>query len=227
MFWSRRPKYRFYPQERTTGSRIFSVVKLLILVFLVHEIVATFFLTSFRVDSQAMQPALEPGDNLLVSPLAFGAYLPLLNTRGPALGEPEHGDLVVIRPPYSAEPNLLLRPLNSVVEFFTGRRRGVTGDDRHPDVMLRRVIAVPGDTVRMEESIFYVRTAEEDGFVSEFEASRLRYPLARQDSGGDWPQELPFDETMEERTLGEDEFFLAADNRSEAIDSRYGGAVAR
>lgn len=228
MFGSSRPKYRFYPQERGAGSRMLSIVKLVIVLFLVYELISTFLLASYQVDSQAMQPALEPGDNLLVSPLPFGAYLPLLDARAPALGgEPKRGDLVVVRPPYRGESNLLLRPLDSIVGFFTAQRRGLTGGDWRPEVILRRVVALPGDTVRMEDSVFYVRPAGEDEFVSEFEASRLRYPLAREDDEGNWPEELPFGRTMDQLTLGEQEFFLAADNRREAIDSRYGGAVSQ
>lgn len=225
MFGGSRPRYRFYPQERSAGSRVLAVVKFLILLFLVHQLVSTFLLSGYSVASSSMRPTLEPGDRLIVSSAPYGASMPLFGTRAPALGTPARGDLVVLRTSYVPRPPRLLYPVRSLVRFFTAGRLGGEGDDWRPEVTLRRIVAVPGDTVRMEDFIFYVRGPDGDSFQSEFEASGIRYTLVREGIPRGWSADLPFAATMEEVELGENEYFLASDNRIAGLDSRHRGAV--
>lgn len=225
MFGSSKPRYRFYPQERSTGARILGLVRLIVLLFLLYELVSTFLITSYRAESSAMEPGLQAGDRVLVSPLPFGASIPLLGARGPAIGEPRRGDLVVVTPSYGPPIRPIMQPLRSLTRFFTGGRAGGDDADWRPEVTLRRIIALPGDTVRMEDFIFYVRTPDGEGFRSEFEASGVRYALEREGMPESWSGELPFGTTMEPVELGETEYFLAADNRLSGLDSRHRGPV--
>ena len=226
MFGGSRPRYRFYPQERSAGARVISVVKFLLLLFLVHQLVSTFLVTGYGVASASMQPTLEPGDRLIVSSAPYGASMPLFGTRAPALGTPARGDLVVVRTSYAPRPPRLLYPVRSLVRFFTAGRVDGGEDDWRPEVTLRRIVAVPGDTVRMDDFIFYVRASEAGSFESEFEASGIRYPLIREGIPGDWSADLPFAATMDEVELGDGEYFLASDNRIAGLDSRHRGPVA-
>lgn len=225
MFGGSRPRYRFYPQERSAGARALSVVKFLILLFLVHQLISTFLVSGYSVASSSMRPTLEPGDRLIVSSAPYGAAMPLFGTRAPAFGTPARGDLVVVRTTYAPRPPRLLYPVRSLVRFFTAGRLGRAEDDWRPEVTLRRIVAVPGDTVRMDDFIFYVRDPEVGSFESEFEASGIRYPLIREGAPRDWSDELPFAATMEEVELGNGEYFLAGDNRIAGLDSRHRGPV--
>jgi signal peptidase I len=225
MFGGSRPRYRFYPQERSAGARVISVVKFLVLLFLVYELVSTFLVSGYSVASSSMRPTFEPNDRLIVSSAPYGASMPLFGARGPALGTPTRGDLVVLRTSYAPRPARLMYPVRSLVRFFTAGRVGGAGSDWRPQVTLRRVVAVPGDTVRMDDFIFYVRGPEAGSFESEFEASGIRYPLIREGTPRDWSEDLPFAATMEEVQLGDDEYFLASDNRIAGLDSRHRGPV--
>lgn len=225
MFGSSRPRYRFYPQERSAGSRVFSLIKMLVALFLLYELVSTFLVTSYLVESSSMRPALEPGERVVVSSLPFGASMPLFDARGPAFGAPRRGDLVVVETSYRSESGRLLQPLRSVVRFFTGNTLGTGPEDWRPEVTLRRVIAVPGDAVRMEDFIFYVRQGESGQFRSEFELSETRYALIRDGAPETWREELPFSSSMETVELGTDEYFLASDDRVAGLDSRHRGPV--
>lgn len=227
MFARSKPRYRFYPQERSTGARILGFVRLIILLFLLYELVSTFLVTSYRAESSAMEPGLQAGDRLLVSPLPYGASMPLFGARGPAVGEPRRGDLVVVTPSYGEPIRAITQPLRSLARFFTGGRVGSDDADWRPEVSLRRIIALPGDTVRMEDYIFYLRTPERDGYHSEFEASGMRYALAREGMPESWSDELPFGAAMEPVQLGENEYFLAADDRLSGLDSRHRGPVSQ
>ncbi len=225
MFGGSRPRYRFYPQERSAGSRVLSVVKFLLVLFLVHQVISTFLVSGYSVASASMRPTLESGDRLIVTSAPYGASMPLFGTRAPALGSPARGDLVVVRTSYAPRPARLLYPVRSLTRFFTAGRVGGEEDDWRPEVTLRRIVAVPGDTVRMDDFIFYVRDADAGSFESEFEASGIRYPLIREGVPRDWSEELPFAATMEEVKLGDGEYFLATDNRIAGLDSRHRGPV--
>lgn len=225
MFGGSRNRYRFYPQERGAGARIVGLLKVLLLLFLLYELVSTFLITTYVVDSRSMAPGLEPGDRLIVSPLPVGASMPLFNARGPALGELGRGDLVVVRPGYAGDTARLLEPVRSFVRFFTGRHGGRTPEDWRPEVSLRRIVGTPGDLVRMEDFIFYLRPGGDGTFRSEFEAAGIRYPLRRSDAPASWEEVLPFSAGMEATTIPEDAYFLATDNRTAGLDSRHRGAV--
>lgn len=225
MFGSSRNRYRFYPGERGTGARILGFVKVLLILFLLYEIVSTFLLTTYVVESRSMAPGLEPGDRVVVSPLPVGAHMPLFNARAPALGELRRGDLVVVRAPYAQDTSRLLQPVRSAVRFFTGRRGGQRAEDWRPEVSLRRIVGLPGDAVRMEDFIFYLRPAAATTFRSEFEAAGIRYPLRRNDAPASWEEALPFSAAMEATAVPEDSYFLATDNRTAGLDSRHRGAV--
>jgi signal peptidase I len=218
-----RKRYRFYPQEKSRGWRLLALAKLVVILFVVYELVSTFLVASFGVSTEAMRPTFEPGDRVLVSSVPFGAHLPLFDARGPSMGEPRRGDLVVVETRYAAEESRWVQPLRSAARFFTGQREPSDAEDWRPEVALRRVIALPGDEVRMEDFIFYVKTGESESFVSEFEASGVRYALIRQMGEDRWSEELPFGPSMQARSLGEGEYFLAADNRIAGIDSRHNG----
>ena len=225
MFGGSRPRYRFYPQERSAGGRALAVVKFLILLFLTYELVSTFLVAGYGVTSSSMRPSVEPGDRLIVSSAPYGAWMPLLGTRAPALGTPERGDMVVLRTSYAPRPRRLMYPVRSLVRFFTGGRSGGERDDWRPQFALRRVVAVPGDTVRMEDFIFYVRGPDGGSFRSEFESSGIRYPLIRDGIPREWSEGFPFAASMEEVELGAKEYFLASDNRIAGLDSRHRGPV--
>lgn len=74
-----------------------------------------------------------------------------------------------------------------------------------PD-MLKRVVAVPGDTVKMEDNVFYINGEPED-------ADYVR---------GEMINNADFEDV-----LGEDEFFVLGDNRNFSADSRVFGPVNR
>ena len=225
MLGGSRKRYRFYSEEPSGGGRLLQAVKVLILLFLLYELISTFLLTSYRVETGAMRPVFEEGDRVAVTSLPVGADLPLFGVRGPAIGTPKRGDLVIAESRLTPDTARLLAPVDSGVRFFTGRNTRLGGSDWRPEIVVRRVIAVPGDTVRMEDYIFYVRPAHAESFMSEFEASRVRYPLLRQDPPEGGGADFPFGANREPVERGEGQYFLAGDNRTGVLDSRHRGAV--
>ncbi|MCG8049473.1 MAG: signal peptidase I [Candidatus Thiodiazotropha endolucinida] len=90
-------------------------------------ILRSFLVEPFRIPSGSMMPTLLVGDFILVNKFSYGIRLPVLNKKIVELGDPERGDPVVFR--YPKQP---------WVDY------------------IKRVIAVPGDTVYYRNKTLYV-----------------------------------------------------------------------
>ena len=93
------------------------------------------------------------------------------------------------------------------------------------DRAFRRVVALPGDTVYINNYVVFVKPQGQSHFLTEFELTKTKYNLS-----------LPLvpdyvDTTIgsmgqtEEFTLGANEYYLLGDNRLECTDSRLWGPV--
>ena len=174
-----------------------------------------------------MSPTFTIGDRLLVSPLAYGATIPFTDRKIRALSLPGRGDLVLLRPPYySTTP--IRRLLSPFVEFFTLQRvslaisSGIETEDR---ALIRRVIGIPGDTVRVETYEAFVLAPGEESYVSEFDLSDAAYAIRRDPLPDGWDASLPFAADIDPLVLGENQYFVMSDYRNMTNDSRYWGAI--
>lgn len=203
------------------------LLRLLAVLLLVYTLLSAFFLDSAEVGSVSMEPHTRVGDRLLTSPIVYGAYLPLFDGRVPGFRAPRRGEVVTVLPPYAEEPGFFRRVGIFLLEIPTGRRAGNALAPETPWAAptIRRVIAVPGDTIRMDDFTFYVRTEEGEPFVNEFELAARSYDVRIEELPAGWRDEDPFSGRMEEISLGENEYFVAGDNRNLALDSRDYGVV--
>ena len=90
--------------------------------------------------------------------------------------EPERGDVIILDPPFDTE-----------------------------EVYIKRLIALPGDTVEIKDGLVYIDgTALEEPYINE--APNYIFPSTE---------------------LGEDEYFVLGDNRNNANDSHIGWTISR
>lgn len=181
-----------------------------------------------RAGSVSMQPTVVPGDRLLIVPLLYGPRIRLFDWTLPGVQSPRHGDLVAVRPPYLPDTPFLRRLLEPVLGFLTAQSSRLGAE--HPwqnRIRLRRLIALPGDTVYVEGFIAYVRPAGSEEFASEFELSGKAYMVDLPELPEAWPAGGPVDGTFAPLTLGQDEYFVLADARGRALDSRHSGTLER
>ena len=219
-------RYESYRDRGVRGRRVRRALLLLAAFFVLYMLVTTLFMKSVRQDSISMEPTLERGDRVLVSPIIYGPRMEAFNQVLPGIGEPRRGDLVLVRPAYLDEPRGFRRVVNPVVRFLTLEHvRTDDGPGWRSANQIKRIIALPGDTVRMERFVAYVRPAGEPRFFSEYELSGRPYEITAGSLPEGWVGEDPLGDSMREITLGANEYFVLGDNRERALDSRHWGSV--
>ncbi|UCD64090.1 MAG: signal peptidase I [Candidatus Zixiibacteriota bacterium] len=90
-------------------------------------VIKTSIVEAYKIPSQSMEDTLLVGDFLLANKFAYGARLPLVNWRFPAIGRPEPGDIVIF-----------IWPQDGVTKY------------------IKRCVAGPGDTVELKDKLLFV-----------------------------------------------------------------------
>jgi signal peptidase I len=208
---------------------LFPLLKILLIAFLLYLFISRLLVTSFQVDSQSMRPALEKKDRLFVSTLLYGGRLPFLtHLRLPALRPPARGEIVVVESPAWVKPSFPWSALEPAARFLSLQRWGVARDHTGrltPRYLIKRVIGLPGDTVRMSGYQAYVRAAGAGDFLPEQELPGPAYAVRTERLPEGWSEGLPFSGSLEPLTLGAGQYFLLGDNRPDSSDSRSWGPV--
>jgi signal peptidase I len=213
---------------RFARGLLLPLLRVLVLAFVLYLVLSSMFLMAFRVDSGSMEPLLRPRDRVLVSPLPFGPRILFLAARLPAYREPARGDVVVVRSPQSLRPSFPLSVLEPVVRFFTGQRASVVRDPtgiRVPPYLIKRVVGLPGDTVRMTGFRLSVMASGSGVFVEEQRLVDTPYAIVTGGLPQGWRSEFPFSGDLPPRLLREGEYFLLGDNRPASSDSRSWGPL--
>jgi signal peptidase I len=212
-----------FAEARRRRVRSFRLLRQLGLFFLVYLLVTAFGLKPVLAVSSSMAPTIQSGDHLLSLPAAFGIPNPLDGSRL-SYRSPERGDVVLVSPPWTQPESLFRKAANSVIRFFTAQRFGLGADPLDRPV-IKRVVALPGDTVMMDDFIIYVRAKGSGHFLTEYEVSGHSYDLGKAGLPQDWDADLPLAGRMAALELGPGEYFVVGDNRSASTDSRFFGPV--
>jgi len=187
-----------------TKSSALDTVKALVLAVVLALGIRSFLFEPFKIPSGSMIPTLLVGDYIVVNKLSYGVRLPITGTLLIELGAPQRGDVVVFR--YPDDPS---------IDF------------------IKRVVGVPGDTVRIREGRLFVngqivdrvdegtyeyvdyrrRSAVQSGRFREINADGVEYTIL-QDPGrlasyprGPW-------------VVPKGMYFMMGDNRDNSRDSR-------
>ncbi len=165
-------------------KRIFSWllgwVDVLLSAIVIALVIRTFVIEPFRIPSSSMEDTLLIGDHLFVNRFIYGLRIPYMKARPLALRQPRRGDIVVFIPPHQRTRDFI-----------------------------KRVIAVPGDTIEIRNQVVYINGARiDEPYVVHKDALRLRGSFP----GRDWMGKLKV-------PLGK--YFMMGDNRDRSDDSRF------
>jgi len=183
-------------------------LKSIAIALVVWMFLRTFLVEAFRIPSGSMENTLQIGDFLFVNKFLYGAEVPLIHARLPAVREPERGDIIVF---------------DSVED---------------PDMkIVKRLIGVPGDTLQMRDGILY-RNGErvDEPYTTPIDPRRTEDPMMRARMR-DWQVEhfagaVPRRYSPDIHDWGPvvvpgDSLFVMGDNRDGSYDGRYWGFLPR
>jgi signal peptidase I len=194
-----------------------------VLVFFVLYTLITGLLFSNRVlENSAMEPGCKAGDRFIFSNYILNhtfrdktsANLPF-----------RRGQVVLIdRSVMSGEKNGIVNAiLDGIVRFCTLQR--ISLFPKENTIFIKRVIALPGDTISLNNFVVYVKPAGEQYEYTESELSDRDYVPGIPQVSLLWNESIPFSSSMERITLKADECFVLSDDRSNTNDSRTWGPV--
>jgi signal peptidase I len=195
------------------GSRSFATwlwewTKSILVALVVWFLLRTFLVEAFRIPSGSMENTLLIGDFLFVNKALYGAEVPIVGARLPAVREPRRNDILVFDS--VEEPGLKV---------------------------VKRLIGMPGDTLSMEGGVLF-RNGEkvEEPYVVHTDHARSEDAMQRLKMR-EWqlPHLVQRDAATYKPDLQEwgpivvppDSFFMMGDNRDSSYDGRYWGFLPR
>jgi signal peptidase I len=169
-------------------------------VLLVVFVLRSFLFEPFQIPSGSMIPTLKVGDFILVNKYAYGLRLPVTGTKVVPVSEPQRGDVMVFFPP---------------------------NDDRY---FIKRVIGLPGDSIRIINNILYVNDELAEQTVYPEIPKDPRFLLMEEDLDGVVHR---IQKRKVAGRLGQNyaivvpkgHYFMVGDNRDNSSDSRVWGPV--
>ena len=182
--------------------------KSILVALLVWFFLRTFLVEAFRIPSGSMENTLLIGDFLFVNKALYGAEVPLIGARLPAVREPHRNDILV---------------------FDSVEDKGLK--------VVKRLIGMPGDTLSMENGELF-RNGERvnEPYAVRSDPTRSEDPIQRAKMR-EWqlPHLVNREERTYQPDLQEwgpivvppDSFFMMGDNRDSSYDGRYWGFLPR
>ena len=160
---------------------------------------------AFRIPSPSMENTLLIGDFLFVNKALYGAEIPIVKKRLPAIRDPQRFDVVVFRSPETEGMNVV-----------------------------KRIIGMPGDTISMKDNLIYLNgiQLDEPHAIKTDSAMnpadpRMRAWQVRYLVGADPKDYRPTLKNWGPVVVPPDSFFVMGDNRDNSYDSRYWGYLGR
>jgi signal peptidase I len=222
---------RYYRRSRSHGkprrgiaSRIVFFILFLGIFFSLMNLMV---IQGYLVRSESMNPLIPPGSRVLSSPIPFGSPLPFMNKSFPALREPRRGELVLITPPGLEPMKWHGKILDSVLRFITLQRISLDPTlkkEWESRRVIKRVAALPGDTIRIRNYRVEIKAAGTSRFQGEELMTPGLSPLMPDLPPG-WDEDLPFHGDLSETLIPPGYIFVLSDARGVGLDSLVWGVL--
>lgn len=187
----------------------------ILIIYILISLILKFLVFPVIVKSDSMSPQLQKSDCVFVTPITTAS-----SNNGQKFIK--RGDIVYVCENVTKSSSIK-RFVDSVVGFVTLQKIFPFNTRTNHKSTLRRVIALPGDTVYIKDYNAYIKLKDSSHFLTEFEVIDTEYELISKFDNID--QNLGSPGVLQEIVLQKDEYFLLCDNRIEGIDSRIWGPV--
>ena len=218
-------RYSSYRKQNGVIRKFFGLIKYFLVLYALYILITSLFVSSYIMQSSAMEDSIPRGQRLLAAPVVFGTELPG-GIKIPGIRTPSRGDIVIFSERKISFP---LRAADSIIRFFTFQKVSVleNGKSWNNTVSAGRIIGIPGDTVKMENFEAFIKPADDTVFYPEKRIIGKKYSLKKGTLPSGWDKDKPFSGHMEPLTLSDNEYFILNDNRTVTGDSRFSGLVSR
>lgn len=179
--------------------------KSIALALVIWFLLSTFVVKAFRIPSNSMEKTVLVGDFLFVNRMLYGAEVPLTGRHLPAIREPRHDEIVVIKSPIE---DLLL---------------------------IKRLVGLPGDTLTMSQGRLirngvpvsepYVTLAVTPPVLDQQAAQQMRAWQLRHYVGDSAAAYQPDLRNWGPLVVAPDSVMTMGDNRDESFDARHYGFI--
>ena len=213
-----------YAAQKTERNRILKALGWVFSIFLAYTLISSLLAFTLVVENRTMEPNIQHGDRLLVTTIGFGRFPFLSKSAAGGRSTIKRGQIVLVVEGEAKRPSFLSSLADSFIRFFSAQRVGLSTDASR--IYLKRVVALPGDQVSMEDFVLRVRPEGESYALTEFELAARSYDLKIETLPALWDSGVPFSGHMDILPLASDEYFLASDDRTNSNDSRTWGPVA-
>jgi signal peptidase I len=140
------PEEKDEEAEKSRFSFLKELPVLVVLAFLLALLIKTFLIQAFFIPSASMEPTLVPGDRVLVNKVDYHFH------------PPRRGDVIVFENPKpAAQPHR-----NPVAGFVHWLSQGIGISQPADEDFIKRVIGLPGDTVKVAADGTYVNGVKLD-----------------------------------------------------------------
>lgn len=174
--------------------------------FVTMNALLSFVICPAEQKSVSMEPNVPKGTFVFATPLG---------------GKIKRGEILII-----STGGQELSKTQKAADFLAG---ALTFQKIHPwkkrQALMRRAVALPGDTIYMKDFVLYVQPKDERHFFTEFELNQIPYSVDIQVPPVGWSPEIGARGSFDKLTLGPDEYYVLGDNRLSCMDSRIFGKV--
>ena len=211
-----------YKEQKHQRYRFLKFLFGFFVLYVLYNCLVTFFISVWVLDNDTMQPGLSSGDMLIFSSFTLPSWITPKKSEEHPLPF-KRGSIVLVDKGNVKGRKMPLRIVDGAVRFFTAQRISIfSGEGQY---YIKRVIALPGDEIFMNNFVFRVKPSGDSYSLTEFELSEKPYHPAIPQTPEIWDESIPFSGSMDTIILGPDECFVVSDDRGNTNDSRTWGPV--